>query len=451
MADYLRYLTPFSYLKELYQQTTLDAQHSVVVNLGAKIFVAKPTSTAAPFYIVDTKKVLHSKRSEVALTQISGIELDNLFEISERNYILDLLEDPRIQSWEDFVQYTYQTEYSFNEATLSDFIDAETKTATVAWQQVIQNVLSYNAEKDPTLVLINKATLPRGFMMQYQPHTILLTNVSAGKTTFYKKVGLTLDKTTRVSLLGSIKGKEEQLAGLFDDQYYVICIEQLESQKIENLAGFALNFLEDGLATISGAGLKLLIRGAFPLVISGNPITLSQERETVFKDFLIYLGTNAYALGRRFGLLAVGNYSSVVDKGYDDIKHTEAIRLYRALEERAFNALTEFWLHPQVQAWCKAPAYTESDSPIYEKIKKCQTVEVRSFLFTHYNNSYQHLRGGALNCAIIDNLPLFVLHSLLGSPINELIPRVLQDADKYVPQLTSINKKSIEYILGNGR
>jgi hypothetical protein len=315
----------------------------------------------------------------------------------------------------------------------------------------VQNVLSYNAEKDPALILMNKATLPRGFVMQYQPHTILLTNVNTGKTTFYKKIGLTLDKTTRVSLLGSIKGKEEQLAGLFDDQYYAICIEQLESQKIENLAGFALNFLEDGLATISGAGLKLLIRGAFPLVVSGNPITLSEDREIAFKDFLIYLGTNAYALGRRFGLLAVGNYSAVVDKGYDDIKHIEAIRIYRALEERAFNALTEFWLHPQIQAWCKTPVYTDSDRDLYDKIKKCQTVEVRSFLFTHYNNSYQHIRGGALNCAVIDNLPLFVAHSLLGKSIDELIPQLLQDADKYVPQLTSVNKKSIEYILEKNR
>jgi len=445
MSENNKTLNSFQVIKPVYQRSDImQTQDGIVINVGAKLYMAYPTVMSAPIYIVDTKNIIHSKKTSLPLMDIDIKELDRIFELRERPYIVSRLKtDPRIEVWDDLAIHTFGTAFQFNDATLSKWVDVGTGKVTEEWTTLVSDILQYNCVKDESLVLVNKASISRGYVMRYQPHTLMITPPNTGKSIFYELVGKLIDKATKNTLLGSAKWTDDKAYGLFHEQYFPLAIDQIENQTIENMAGFLLGFLESGRATVAGGGAELLVTGACPFVVTANPLALQGTNIVVLRDILSFLCRNSYAMGRRFGVLAYGNYKSLVDKGYDDVEHRKLIDAYRALEERVTETLRKFWLHPKIRDFCNQPVY---DRSLYEEIDSCETIEVRSFFLAHYAHSYPHLRGGALNCALVDNLPrLALIDILFMGDLNKFVDEMIEEAQPYVEQLKAVNLASIQY------
>jgi hypothetical protein len=443
-----KYLNSFEAIEPIYQKAeAVSTPNGIVISTGAKLYRAFPTVITPPVYIVDTKNIIHSKKSALPLTKMTIKDLDAVFERKEQEFIVKKVErDPRIEGWNDLGSYVYGTGYQFNDDTLNRWFDVQSGKITEEYFEMVHNILEFNCKRDPALVLANKATLPRGYVMKYQPHELQITPPNTGKSTFFYLAGQLIDKTTRNTLLGSAKWTDDKAYGLFHQQYYALAVDQIESQTVENMAGFLLGFLESGEATVAGGGATMLVTGACPFVVTANPLALQGSHTSVFRDILGFLCRNSYAMGRRFGILAYGNYSPLEDRSYDNDAHRELFANYRALEERVTATLTKFWAHPKIKEFCLKPVYEEG---IFSKeINECESIEVASFLRAHLAHSFPHIRGGAVNVALVDNLPrLAAVEILMMDNLDKIVDDVVEEAEDYTRQLKEINVNSIKYAL----
>jgi hypothetical protein len=441
-------LNTFEQVEPIYQKSEIEkTDNGIFITVGAKLYRAYPTVITPPIYIVDTKSVIHSKKSALPLTEMTIKDLDGIFELKEQGYIMNKIQrgDPRLEEWNDLGMYVFGTDYQFNDATLGRWLDVVADKPTEEYNNLIKGIMEYNCTRDPALVLANRATLPRGYVMRYQPHELQITPPNTGKSTFFELAGRLIDKATKNTLLGSAKWTDDKAYGLFHEQYYPLAIDQIESQTVENMAGFLLGFLESGRATVAGGGTTLSVTGACPFVVTANPLALQGTHVSVFRDILGFLCRNSYAMGRRFGILAYGDYAPLQDMGYDSDLHKGLIDDYRALEERITLTLRKFWFNHKVRDFCNTPVYERG---LFEEIENCEIIEVSSFLKAHYAHSFPHIRGGALNCALVDNLPrLAAVEVLMVGDLEKIVDDVIEQAQTYVEQIKAMNLDSIKYAI----
>ena len=433
----------FEYIRPLYYHVSLDEK--MFGQVTAKLFECRISSFSPPLYVLDTKDIVHSRTRQLTLKKVDERTVNELFSSDERKYILAVVRDPRISSWSDMLKYMYETEYSLTEkmSTVSEYIDKTYPSRK--WDELVQNILSFNASKDPDLLKVFKATLPRGFVMKFMPHTLMITPSSCGKTEYYDKVGKRIDKLTRQTLLGSVRWVDDKSAGLFHEQHYPLVVEQIESQQVENITGFLLSFLELGRATVSGGGAEMEVRGACSFIITSNPMQSDARKDVVLETILSLLSKNVIALGRRFGIIAYNSYQPVKATEYDDVGHSQVIQFYRSVEERCNKTLECLWNDKRVIEYC----YTKIDySEIWDMIGSCEREGVKGFLKTFVSHGYPHTRGGSVNMAIVDYLPRILLHELTGVvDFDTIVQEVIQRAQSYCDSLRKVNVDSIRYAL----
>jgi hypothetical protein len=444
---YTKEFVDFANIRCIYQQ--MDTQLKLT---NIRLFIAQKRFVTVPIFILDDKWLIH-RDHHLCIRKINPNEIPYISK-EDQQWILHQIKDVRIKKWEDVIKYLYITEYPFIDEKITDFIDVNTLEPTVAWRQLVNNVLSPNATKDENLLTIYQATLPKGFVMKYQPHALIITPPNAGKSTIYRLIGRKEDKTTPKALLGTITAKGEKEPGLFDNQRTPLAVDQIESQEIENLVGYILDILESGVAEVSTANDSFKIESTCAFVIIANPMITKENKLNTFREIIMQLGKNTSAMGRRFGIIAYNNFKPIV-AGYHDIdQHRQNIMVFRAIEDRAVKTLNKIWNHPRVIEFCHSKVYEED---ILKLVDECNVPEVRSFLEIHCKEAYPHIRGGAIQCAIVDYMPLFAFASILEDmndsiDIDTILNKLLQKAEIYFAKLKQINIDSINYILnGSGK
>lgn len=446
-------LNTFEMIEPLYQRVDFDdTPEGVVANLGAKLYRGMVSGTTPPAYILDTKNVVHSKKTAIPLSRVLQSRMDGVFDMDERNFILKKVgqeRDPRIEGWDDLATYTFETDFHFDEASLSKYLDYGSMKVTQEWVDLVDNIVSYNAMIDPSLYKVYKAAISYGYVMKYQPHTLVITPPNTGKTSFYDVIGSRYDKTTKNTLIGTAKWTDDVARGIFDNQHYALTIEQIESLAIENVAGLLMTLLEQGWALSGAGGATIRVMAACPFVATANPLALSGSHTSIMRDILAHLCRNSYAMGRRFGVFAFGDYAPVKDKegtaGLDDIERKGLVDTFRAMEERTTVTLQKFWNQQVIKEFCRQPIYPRN---LYDEIEKSEVIEVRSFLLAHYAHGAPHTNGGSINMALVDHLPeLTASEVLFLGDLEKITDRILEDAKTYREQLKAINLASIRYAL----
>jgi hypothetical protein len=454
-------LNTFEIIEPLYQKLDFaDTPEGVVANLGSKLYRGLVASSTPPTYILDTRNVIHSKKTALPLTRIDQARMDEVFGPDERVYILKKVgvakdpgsgRDPRIEGWDDLAQYTFETSFHFDEALLAKYLDYTTLKPTQEWADLVKNIVSYKGETDPSLYTVYKAAIPYGYVMRYQPHTLVITPPNTGKTAFYEVIGSRYDKATKNTLIGTAKWTDDIARGLFDNQHYALTVEQIESLAIENVIGLLMTLLEQGWSLSGAGGATIRVVAACPFIATANPLALSGSHTAVMRDILAHLCRNSYAMGRRFGIIAFNEYAPIKDLagtgGLDDVERKNLMETYRAMEERTTATLQKFWNHPAIKEFCRQPVYERS---LYDEIEPCEVIEVRSFLLAHYAHSYHHIRGGAINMALVDNLPRLAGIEISGgmSDMLDIITEdIIEQAKANVETLKAINLASIHYAL----
>lgn len=311
------------------------------------------------------------------------------------------------------------------------------------WNEFVESAISPGAEKDHRINLVFKMHLLRGIIQRYNPHTLLITNSGTGKSTYYETIGLRPDKVSASRLIG-YSDAQKSYPGTIDNLYIPLCIEQIESQTAPDILAFLLSFMELGQArSETGAG-GFIVKGTCPIIITANPTGYSIDRIDTFRALIDHLTGNLMALGRRFGIIIYGiDYGKVViQKAYSEIEWRINVQKFRSVEEYILSNINDIFKDEEVLKWL------EKSLPDYEKrgkklIEDITDKGVKEYLTIHFELAYPHLKGGALNCAIIDFIPRLVKVKTTDKEDSLLVLELLAKADKYLKEIIAINLESV--------
>ena len=308
------------------------------------------------------------------------------------------------------------------------------------WGEVVDTLLSFGgADKDPQLMLVYRSHLLRGYKQVYNPHTIMATNPGTGKTAFYEHAGSRYDKASANSIIGYAKGKSEVYYGAIHGQNRVFTLEQIESQLAETLLAFLLTFMESGSSTLHTGGVEMQVSGACPIVITANPTGYDTDKIGTFKALIDHLTTNHLALGRRFGVIVYGMDYKTVDRTarLNEEEWGLCFDLFRAVEAYAWPAIVRVYEAPEAAKWLNAPL-PDYEKRVTEATDKIYDSAVKDFTKTHARGAYQHLRGAAFSCAVVDLIP-YLIRSMGDGAVDLAADAVIGKAEEYLEQFVNIN------------
>ena len=311
------------------------------------------------------------------------------------------------------------------------------------WSEFIESTICPGAEKDSRLKLVFKSHLLRGNIQRYNPHTLMITNPSTGKTSYYDITGLRIDKASKNRLIGYSDAQKPH-RGTIDNLDTILCIEQIESQTATDILAFLLTFMEKGEARSETGAEGFIVKGNCPIVLTANPTGYRIDRIDTFRALIDHLSGNLVALGRRFGVIIYGDdYGKVqIKKPVGSIEWQNNMLKFRSVEEYVLSLIKSLFENSSVHKWLEKPL------PEYEERGKVLTKKViddgiEDFLTTHFESAYPHIRGTALNCAIIDLVPKLVKVRTTGQENKLLIIDILSKAEGYLREIVAINLESV--------
>ena len=407
-----------------------------------RLFKCKLTPASPEVIVYDSDGIITSGQSNYCFTSITDLKwvrewVGNLPE-NKKESIKNILD-----KW-GFDSKNIPESLIVNKILLSPIPRLKNPSAVnrMDWKAFLKEVISPNAEKDSRLELVYKATLLRGTKQRYNPHTLLCTNTDVGKTLFYYMVGKRLDKTTKNSLIGFATPSEGKQYGAIHNLDLPFCIEQIESQTSPDILGFLLSFMELGIAESHTGGQSLTCIGNCPMIISANPTGYHTDKIVTFKALIDHLTGNLLALGRRFGIIVYGmDYQKVITKGtLDEIEWRENVQKFRSIEDYIRPIIKELFENEEIQRWLEEPiaGYLEKVRDLIQDIKD---EDVKDFLTEHAESGYRHIKGTALNCAIIDLFPKFVKRKIEKKQIDTF--ETMTKAEAYLAKILVINLESI--------
>ena len=308
------------------------------------------------------------------------------------------------------------------------------------WTAFTYELTGWNAPaKDERLRLVQKPHLLRGLIMRLNPHALICTNAGTAKTTFYKKVGIVVDRATKSSMTGFAKNPEEVFTSTMHHNELSYCIDQIESN-YWNILNQAFNLLEDGHARVDVGSTKVHVDGNFSLSLLANPTESTTDPTKDFSLILNHLSKNP-ALGRRFGPIVYGTDYKVVPPGRDaDLKDWDkALTFFRAVEDYTRPKLKEIIADPAIWDWMAEtiPTYQHTIDELTAEVPDDQ---VRNFLREHGKAGQHRVKAAALYSSLVDNLNHIALDAI---DVNELIT----DAHQRLGDFVALNITSIENIV----
>lgn len=458
-SNYFRKPTPLQYVKAIYSKPVNVQLETgeVAFDKSWTLFEARPNvklHANPPILILDHEGLITPGRTDYPLKLYQPKDMFSFSELWDSippvvmGKIDKLLEYyPTIKA-KDFDPFVLIKHKILHEPILrladTAFLDK------IDWSNFVEkDLLSFQAEKDPRLKLIFKATVLRGSEAQYCPHALLCTGAGTGKSYIYNIAGILRDKITPVSLIGT-RTENRYIPGLVQDQSLPICLEQIESQSSHEIFRFMLGFLEKGKASASTAFGSLNVEGQCTFVVTANPTGYETDRITTFRSLIDSLGSNHVALGRRLGLLIFGGegvYKRVKSlQSLDETAWGIRFELFRSVEEFVYPLIQNLFKEPQIRAWLETqiPDYEENVNALASQI---EDRSIKEFLRTHAYGSNRHIRGGALNCAIMDLLlELVKLRQANAGIPQETIDHLIFKGNEYTSQLVNINLESISNI-----
>jgi len=308
----------------------------------------------------------------------------------------------------------------------------------IDWKTFIDELVEWKCTLDPRFKLIRKATILRGVKPKYNPNSLQFTNGGTGKSDFYRKVGLLIDKATAKSFLGYAKSPDEIYPGIIEGMEKPIGIDQIESQSAPQIMRYLFNIMEFGSALVSSGAAKFKVESKSSFHILGNPIGYETDPAKSFSRLMAHISYNP-AIGRRFGLIVYGTDFKRIEKKDEDFENwKKAIALFRAVEEAAAKQLQRIFNDKKVFTWLnkEIPNYAENVRQIVSEIKD---ENIRTFLIEHAEGGQHRVKAAALNIAIVENLDKIALEKY---SIDEL----LEEAEIHLHKIIELNIKSISNI-----
>ncbi|MEM2145957.1 MAG: hypothetical protein QW279_11395 [Candidatus Jordarchaeaceae archaeon] len=279
----------------------------------------------------------------------------------------------------------------------------------------------------------------------YSPHSLLVTNTKAGKSTLSSvfvlrsRVDIKADgqNVTVPALLG-FSTANETVDGLLNRVKGVAFIDEVQETDKQCAAGL-LSMMEQGQVFIVKGKRTILTNYNNAFVFLSNQ-KIEEDLERGFLQMLNLINENTEALGSRIALVLFRD--NLVEAGVDeryqdyemqDLYFEKAITLRKKVSQWFLSLFNK----KEIRDWLNQPFEKEYLSQLESYSSKATTLKVKAFIKAHKRAS-RHLRGMALRLALYD--PVILLKYINEGQEN--LEEILEVAEDKFSFLKYVNLES---------
>lgn len=310
----------------------------------------------------------------------------------------------------------------------------------IDWLGFVESLVEYRCRKDDEVKLFLKKDLLRGINPPLNPHSIIAKKVGAGATSFYQQLCIHIGKATKNSTLGYAKSPSEIYPGTVHEQDITIAIDQIESQKEEDLFGYLYDIAEQGLSHVSSGAVRFPVTSNSKFTFIAN-IQPRRDPTKSFRFLLDQIAVNSPAFLKRIGVILYNNdLQAVRDKVTSDFSGWKRRgQFFRAVEEIAYPTLRRFH-YKDTWRWSQRELgdYERNFKNIIDGISD---IKVRLSFKEHAEGAEPRIRGAGLEVILAEKLNEIALKHTL-----DLRRDILNPAEEYAYQFTETNLASISRI-----
>jgi len=424
----LRRAVKFKYLELAYSKPIFkyDNEGNLLdVETEFRIYKAWKEDGQEPLLLLDRHGYVNPKQLEYALRKVDSAEAEEILK-----QVKKAVKDPSLKDASVLLEPLPRLKNV-------EFLK------TMNWETFVDEILDYkHVGVDPDFKIVRMATLPRGIIQSINPHAQVVLPGQTGKSEYYNAIGTLEDKVSDHSLVG-YADTEGPKPGSLDKTELPIAFDQVESLARGNLLRYLANIMERGEATVDNAAQRFSIWSKSPLIFLSNPMGQPKSQYPIFLEKLCRNPT----MGRRFGIILYKTEAKRIASREKDLKGelSDKIALYRAVEEYALPEIEKIVFHERVWKWLneKNEEWVKQALSLLESLP-AENEELSLFLKEFILNGGTHMRGAALNCAIVKNLARIALKKYE-------IDDILLDAQEYLTDILRINFDSIRAITENFR
>lgn len=326
-------------------------------------------------------------------------------------------------------------------------------------EENFQKFLCGSVELDPVIFYLfrgfslpNPPVLPPE-MAKYNPHAVIVTNPSTGKTTNASKLGRVYNRASPACLLG-FSTADSANEGALNGACGPIFFDDLQDEKNETSKNGLLSFEEQGRADTALGKAVICTRGTAPLVYfaNTNPIrksldgTLTNFMGTTPADLCFSLEgqlskatNNPRAFGRRKGFFLFGNEFKPARGAPDPDAGDMPEKIEGCLRDLAGPELLRIFSNREILTWLERPFSGEYINQIHRFASSVISGSLSEF-FLGLTEAHRHARGLALRHAIRDNLPA-VLNGMW------MVSELIESGEQHLQTIQNYNLKSISRVV----
>lgn len=286
-------------------------------------------------------------------------------------------------------------------------------------------------------------------MAKYNPHAVIVTNPSTGKTTNASKLGRVYNRASPSCLLG-FSTADSTTQGALNGACEPVFFDDMQDEKSEATKNGLLSFEEQGRADNALGKATVRTRGTASLIYFANTnprrknadCGLSNFLETTPADLCFSLESqlskatnNPRASGRRKAILLFGNDFKPARGTPDQTQGDMPEKVEECLRELAAPELLRIFQNREILTWLEQPFSAEYTQQITTLAAKVVSGSLAEF-FIGFAEAHRHARGLALRHAIRDNLPAV----LNGTWTAEAL---IESAEQHLQTLQNYNLQSI--------
>jgi len=310
---------------------------------------------------------------------------------------------------------------------------------------------------------LNDGVLSPKEVMQYQPHSLLVTNTKVGKSTTARNIGRVVEEASSAGLMG-FSGAEDSYKGALDDERGMIAFDEIDKSDNKVFSKIT-SFMAQGRVEIMKGGDNVITQGSPNLMAFANPYTgdTSEDEHEEYEGDDIQLansfdqvintissGTSFKPLGRRFGVVLFSNDLETAtqnDQKSNQYTKDELDKNRSVVESMMAQCqpdIRRLISTHKVETWIST-SMDEFRKEVYDNLQSngALPTQVKDFWKGHAEAN-KRIRGFALKQAIMDNIE-FIWTNDDYKPW-ELADRVLEDAEHHVSRAKALSLESLNNI-----
>jgi len=327
-------------------------------------------------------------------------------------------------------------------------------------QKEIDFFITEKMKKDSRVYFWAKTCLPivsdaleDYWIERYRGHTFVVKPPKTGFSYFAQKVGRCVGYASSASIRGFSDSQGNIRHGVIHANFGSIMLDEASHYK-DIVADVALTFMELGKQEVTTAGLTLTNLGAPKLTITinaGQDVAKPRDFLEALDKMLPKLTTVPEAFGSRFGLIIFARKMQPVEMkefvSQKEIKKNELV--VRSIFEEASKYVKEIYAGYRIQEWLNKPLpeYEKQVRKLVDKLPEQYLFgqRVKIFWLDHAKSGYRHVRGVALEAALVDLIDRIIESK--GIITEDLEDEILEKAEEYLQTVININLDSLREMI----